>query len=143
MFIKQVSIFVENKSGKLYDVIRLLGENNIDISALSIADTSDYGILRLIVDKPKKAVDILRDNDIVVRIDDVIALSVANTPGGLIKALGLLEKEDVDVNYLYAFVGKSGNDASVMLKVSDLNKAEEIFKKNNVALIDANEVQSY
>ena len=98
MFIKQVSIFVENKSGKLYDVIRLLGENNIDISALSIADTSDYGILRLIVDKPKKAVDILRENDIVVRIDDVIALSVANTPGGLIKALSLLEKENIISN---------------------------------------------
>lgn len=143
MFIKQVSIFVENKSGKLYDVIRLLGENNIDISALSIADTSDYGILRLIVDKPKKAVDILRENDIVVRIDDVIALSVANTPGGLIKALSLLEKDGIDVNYLYAFVGKSGNDASVMLKVSDLAKAEEIFKANKVALINASEVQSF
>ena len=143
MFIKQVSIFVENKSGKLYDVIRLLGENNIDISALSIADTSDYGILRLIVDKPKKAVDILRENDIVVRIDDVIALSIANTPGGLIKALSLLEKGGIDVNYLYAFVGKSCNDASVMLKVSDLAKAEEIFKANKVALINASEIQSF
>ena len=73
----------------------------------------------------------------------MIALSVANTPGGLIKALSLLEKDGIDVNYLYAFVGKSGNDASVMLKVSDLAKAEEIFKANKVALINASEVQSF
>lgn len=141
MFIKQVSVFVENKSGKLYDVIRLLGDNNIDISALSIADTSDYGILRLIVDNPKKAVDILRENGLVVRIDDVIALSIANTPGGLTKALGLLGEAGIDVNYLYAFVGKNGNDASVMFKVSDPSKAEEMFEANNVTIIKASDVQ--
>ena len=138
MFIKQVSVFVENKSGKLYDVIRLLGDNNIDISALSIADTSDYGILRLIVDNPKKAVDILRENGLVVRIDDVIALSIANTPGGLTKALGLLGEAGIDVNYLYAFVGKN---ASVMFKVSDPSKAEEMFEANNVTVIKASDVQ--
>lgn len=142
MFIKQVSVFVENKPGKMYEIIGLLGKNNIDISALSIADTIDYGILRLIVDKPTKAVNILKENNLVVKIHDVIAITIDNQPGGLTKALSLLNDKGIDMNYLYAFAGSEKNTASVMLKVDDPVKAIEIFKANSIKMINGEDIQS-
>lgn len=141
MYIKQVSIFVENKSGKLYEIINLLGSNNIDISALSIADTSDYGILRLIVDNPNNAVNLLKENNYIVRLDDVIAITIDNQPGGLSYALNILAKEGIGISYLYAFVGNSDIAASVMLKVDDAEKAIKIFKEKGVKLINAEDIQ--
>ena len=117
MLLKQVSVFVENKSGKLFEILKLLGDNNIDISALSIADTTDYGILRLVLNKPKKAVEILKENNFIVKIHDVIAIRIDNKPGGLVSALDLLRSNNIEISYLYAFVASLGNSASVMLMV--------------------------
>jgi len=141
MFLKQVSIFVENKPGKLYEVIELLGKENIDISALSIADTSNFGVLRLIVNQPKKAEKILKENHIIVKVNDVIAITINNEPGGLVKALGLLKDNNIDMDYMYAFVASVKNSASVMLKVSDPEKAIVIFRENNIAMINAEDIQ--
>lgn len=141
MLLKQVSIFVENKSGKLFDVLKLLGDNKIDISALSIADTTDYGILRLIVNKPKYAASILKENNFIVKIHDVIAIRIDNKPGGLVNALELLRNNGIEISYLYAFVASLGNSASVMLKVDDLEKARKLFKDNGIEMLKAEDIQ--
>lgn len=141
MLLKQVSVFVENKSGKLFEILKLLGDNNIDISALSIADTTDYGILRLVLNKPNKAVEILKENNFIVKIHDVIAIRIDNKPGGLVSALDLLRSNNIEISYLYAFVASLGNSASVMLKVDELEKARELFKDNGIEMIKAEDIQ--
>ena len=135
MKVKQVSIFVENHKGALLDIISILGNNNIDIKALCIADTVDYGVLRLIVDKPNEALSLLKENRYVVKINDVIAIKISNEPGGLMDALKVLDEANLNVSYLYAFIGSYVNYASVMLKVEDEDKAIELFKKNNIKLL--------
>ena len=127
MIVKQISVFVENKSGNLSDILTVLGDNGIDISAMSLADTTDFGILRMIVSDTDKAVAILKDQGLAVKCTDVTALHMEHTPGGLSKILSILKKEDIDVEYLYAFVEKNENDARVIMKVSDSEKVEQLF----------------
>ena len=119
MLVKQISIFLENKSGRLAEVTKVLGENNIDISALSIADTTDFGILRLIVNNPDKAEKVLKDNEFTVSCTSVIAIAVEDTPGGLAKALSILEEESIGIEYMYAFVGKADDEALVIIRVEN------------------------
>ena len=107
MLIKQISIFLENKLGRLAKVTRILGENNIDICALSVADTTDFGILRLIVDRPDEAKQVLADNGFTVSINDVIAIEVEDKPGGLAKTLSVLDDKGISIEYMYAFGGNS------------------------------------
>ena len=127
MYVKQISVFVENRFGHLEEIIGLLGENGIDISALSLADTTDFGILRMIVSDTEKAVEILKAQRLAVKCTDVTALYMEHTPGGLSKILSVLKKENIDVEYLYAFVEESGTDARVVMKVSSPEKVEELF----------------
>jgi hypothetical protein len=123
MLVKQISIFLENKSGRLAEVTKTLGSNDIDISALSIADTTDFGILRLIVNKPEKAERVLKESGFTVSCTSVIAIAVEDKPGGLASALEILEKESIGIEYMYAFVGKTSTDALVILRVEDPEKA--------------------
>lgn len=127
MKVKQISVFVENKSGNLSDVTTLLGENGIDISAMSLADTTDFGIVRMIVSDTKKAVEILKEQGFAVKCTDVTALAVDDTPGGLAKVLEILKKEGIGIEYLYAFVGKRDKCAMVVMKISEPEKAEILF----------------
>lgn len=127
MTVKQISVFVENKSGNLADVTALLGENGIDISALSLADTTDFGIARMIVSDPDKAVKILKGQGMAVKCTDVTALAVDDVPGGLSEALKLLKQEKIEIEYMYAFVGKSNKGAMVVMRVSDPQRAQELF----------------
>lgn len=140
MLIKQISVFLENKSGRLAEVTRVLGLNNIDISALSIADTTDFGILRLIVNKPEEAVEILKENGFTVSCTNVIAISVPDKPGGLSLALNILDKENIGIEYMYAFVGKAENEALVILKVADTDKAIKVLKDKGVNVVPSNSV---
>lgn len=132
MFIKQISIFVENKPGRLSAVTNILKENNIDIRALSIADTRDFGILRLIVNDPQKACEALKDADCTVTLTDVMAVAVDDTPGGLAKIMELLYAGQISVEYMYAFISKTDKEAFVILRVEDNDTAEKIFAENNV-----------
>lgn len=126
MQVKQVSIFLENVSGRLAEVSRVLGRNNIDIRALSIADTSEFGILRLIVNDPDKASSVLKKEGFSVGTTDVIAICVDDTPGGLTDALDCLESNEVGIEYMYAFIGSSeDNRALVIIRVEDTEKAIE------------------
>jgi len=108
MKITQISVFIENKSGRLYEICDLLGRNNLNIRALSLADTSDFGILRLIMSDPEKAYRLLKENEFTVGKTDVIAVEVPDVPGGLASVLKVLSDNNVNVEYMYAFVEKAG-----------------------------------
>lgn len=140
MIIKQVSIFVENKTGSMAEVLDILGNNNIDLNALSIADTTDFGILRLIVSDPYKAEKILKENGMVVKLTDVIAVGIEDKPGSLSKILDILKNNAIEIDYMYAFIGKSNNGALVILKLSDPAKATELLKSNSIQVVYASEI---
>ena len=141
MLVKQVSVFLENKSGRLAEVSRVLGQENIDISALSIADTTEYGILRLIVNKPEEAVEALKNSGFSVGTTDVIAICVSDKPGGLAEALNHLEQNRIGIEYMYAFLGSNGlGKAIVILRVEDTSKAIEILKSTGVDIMPSSEI---
>lgn len=133
---KQLSVFVENKVGRLSAVLDTLKDNNIDISALSLADTSDYGILRLVVDKPDEAMAALKEEGIMVKCTQVLAAAMDDAPGGLAHLLKILTDANVGIEYMYAFIGKSEGKAWTVLRVDDTDVATEVFKKNGVSLHD-------
>lgn len=140
MFVKQISIFLENKSGRLSEVTKTLGENDIDISALSIADTTDFGILRLIVNDPEKAEKILKAEGFTVSATSVLAIGVQDKPGGLAKALDVLDREQIGIEYMYAFVSKSEDEALVILKVAEPEKAVDTLKANGISVLPSSQV---
>ena len=138
--IKQISVFVENKSGRLSDILNVIGKNGIDISALSIADTTDFGIVRMIVNDPDKAAEILKSNNLVVKVTDVIALAVADKPGGLSGEIEKLKNAGISIEYMYAFIGKSDKGALVIVRVENPEKALEVLKDENVTVVSPEEV---
>ena len=141
MVLKQVSVFLENKSGRLAEVAKVLGDNDVDISALSIADTTDFGILRLIVNKPDKAVRVLKESGFTVGTTDVIAITVEDQPGGLASALDTLDRAKVDIEYMYAFIGnKASGRAMVILRVEDPDTAIKTLKENIIDVMPSSEV---
>ena len=140
MFVEQISIFLENKSGRLAEVTKILGDNQIDISALSIADTTDFGILRLIVNNPEKAVHVLKEKGFTVSSTSVIAIGIQDRPGGLSKALEILDQAKIGIEYMYAFVGKAEDEAMVLLRVEDPTKAVETLRTNDVSVLSAKQV---
>jgi len=140
MLIKQISVFLENKSGRLAEVTKLFGENNIDISALSIADTADFGILRIIVNNPEFAEKVLKKNNYTVSCTNVIAIAVPDKPGGLSIALLVLQEAGIAIEYMYAFVGKKENEALVILRVENNDKAIDILSKNKIDVLPSQEV---
>ncbi len=135
MKIRQVSVFIENKSGRLSDVVGFLGKNNINIRALSLADTSDFGILRLIVNEPDKAYKLLREQDFTVGATDVIAVAVPDKPGGLASVLTLLKKHNVSVEYMYAYVEEPKESAVMIFRFEDTDETLEILKKEGVKIL--------
>ena len=138
--IKQISVFVENKSGRLSDILNVIGKNGIDISALSIADTTDFGIVRMIVNDPDKAAEILKSNNLVVKVTDVIALAVADKPGGLAGEIEKLKNAGISIEYMYAFIGKSDKGALVIVRVENPEKALEVLTDENVTVVSPEEV---
>ncbi len=138
MIIKQLSIFLENKSGRLTEVTEVLGQENINISALSIADTAEYGILRLIVNNPDKAVQALREKDFSVNLTDVIALIIPDEPGSLAKALKILSAAGISIEYMYAY--SFGDKASVIIRTEDLDKTIQTLQDQKMELLKASQV---
>ncbi len=137
--IKQISVFVDNKVGRLSEIADIMAANGIDIRALSIADTTDFGILRLIVNKPEHCCEVLRAEGITVSITSVTAVSIVDKPGQFAKVLDLLSKNNINVDYVYAFIGRS-DAASVILKTSDDAAASKILSENGTRLLTDDEV---
>lgn len=138
MIIKQLTVFLENKSGRLAELTKVLGDNDINISALSIADTSEYGLLRLIVSDGDKAVKLLKEEGFSVSLTNVICLSVAHKPGALYQAVKVLSDNSIDVEYMYAYV--AGDHAATIMKLSDCKKGIEVFKTQGLNLVKAEDV---
>jgi hypothetical protein len=139
--IKQISVFLKNDPGRLATVTRLLARADIDIRALTVAETADFGILRLIVNNPDKAYNILRDNKIAAVEHDVLGVEVDDKPGGLAEIAEILEREKVNIEYVYAFVTKSHEKAYVVLRLDDLEKGKKILEEKNVRLVTTEELE--
>ena len=136
MIIKQISVFVENKKGRLAAITDILAENDVDISALSLADTSDFGILRLIVDKPDVAQEALTKAGVTVKITDVIAVVMDDVPGGVAQALKVVSDNDISIEYMYACVGKTTGKALMVISTEDTNRAEKILCENGFGKVN-------
>ncbi|WP_028587099.1 ACT domain-containing protein [Desulfocurvus vexinensis] len=132
---EQISIFLENRAGRLSEVTRVLAESQINIRALSLADTSDFGILRLIVSDFEKAKQVLKDNGFTVGRTTVVAVEVPDQPGGLHNILGLLSGQGVNVEYMYAFVQQSGKNAVMIFRFDRTDQAIEILTKGGLKII--------
>jgi len=131
-FIIQVSVYLENKIGSLKKVSAILRDNNIDIRTLSLAESVDYGVLRMIVDKPEETVDLLAINNIQARTTEVIAVEVKDRPGGMDRILDVFLRHEINVEYLYATVEKKEDRAVIIFKVDNYKEALKILKANNV-----------
>jgi hypothetical protein len=135
MKIKQISIFLENRKGRLYDVCSLLGQKGVNIRALNVAETESFGILRIVADKTDVALDALKQADITARITDVVAVEVEDKPGGLANILKVLADEAVNIEYMYGFVEKSSDKALMVFRFDDVDKAAQILKKHNIKIV--------
>ena len=138
MIIKQLSVFLENKSGRLTEVTGALASAHINISAFSIADTSEFGVLRMIVNKPDEAVQALKKNGISVHITDVIGVVVPHEPGGLHRMLNILSAEGISIEYMYAFA--MGDRATVIIRTEALQETIAILQKHKMELLKASDI---
>jgi len=143
MIIKQISVFVENKLGKLAEIMNALHKNDINIRALSIADTKDFGILRLIVNDPEKAEAVLKESDYAVSITRVIAIVVEDRPGALAKAMNILTENGISVEYMYAFITRSENEAYVVIRVEDNQKAVDVLTGRGIRILKSEEAYNF
>ena len=140
MQLKQISVFLENKSGRMAEVGSTLAEENINIRALSIADTTDFGILRLIVSNPERAFSVLKQAGFTVSETEVIAVAVPDRPGGLARVLGILADGGVNLEYLYAFLGQQQQDALVVFRVDDIPLAHKVLNGAGIELLPSRQV---
>ena len=133
--IQQLSVFLENREGRLDEVLKVLADHDINIVALSLADTSDHGMLRMIVSDPNRGRAVLKENGITAMLTDVVALRVPHETGSLSKAMHQIVNSEVNVEYMYAFA--NGDDASAVLKCDDPEKVTEILRKNGFDVWEA------
>jgi len=138
--IKQISVFVENKKGRLAKITDVLGQAGIDLVALSIADTTNFGIMRCIVSDSDKALDVLKQNGFTANTTDVIVLEVVDKPGGLASVLRILDDADISVEYLYSFVRTPNKNALILFRVENIEKAIDVLGDGGVKLLDSQEV---
>ena len=130
MIVKQLSIFIENKAGSVGYITNLLGSNNINIRSLQIADSTDFGILRLIVDNGTKALELVKENGYTSKLTDVISVVVPDKPNGLNDLLKILTDNNVEISYLYVFIGKNNLGAEAILKTPDIEAVEALLLNN-------------
>jgi len=142
MNVEQISIFLENKSGRLAEVTSVLSDADINIRALYLADTADFGILRLIVNDTEKARQVLRDNGFTVEKTKVVAIEVPDRPGGLTSILNSIKDEGINVEYMYAFVEKSGENAIVIFRFDEIEKSIDILRKAGVKIMEGEELSA-
>lgn len=140
MKVEQISIFVENKSGRLAEVTDLLAKNGINIRALSLADTADFGIFRLIVSDPEKAMTVLKENRFTISKNEVVPVVVPDRPGGLAGILNVLQGNAINVEYMYAFVQKSEGNAVLIFRFDETERAIEALNKAGVKILSGEEI---
>ncbi len=140
MKVEQISVFLENKAGRLAEVTKVLGDSGVNIRALSLADTTDFGILRLIVDQYDKAREVLKQHGFTVGKTEVVAIEVPDRPGGLASVLRILSDSNINVEYMYAFVQHSGKNAVIIFRFDDLERAIQLLQQAGVRIYQGEEV---
>lgn len=140
MEIKQLSVFLENKQGSLYGVLNVLAENKLNIRALSLADTSDFAILRLVINDPDKGLKVLKENNFIVKMTTSIAVELNDSPGGLSSVLKILNENNIDLEYLYAFTYDPSEKAMLLIHTEDLEKTAKVLNDNGVKLVKSETV---
>jgi len=135
MKMKQISVFLENREGRLYDVCNILGENSISIRALTIAESADFGVLRMFVDKPDEALNKLKEAGFSASFSDVVIVEVEDNPGGLAKILKTLVTNKVNIEYMYAFVEKIKDKALLVFRFEDIDSAIRVLRDNNIGIL--------
>ncbi len=140
MAIWQISVFLENKPGELASITRVLSENHIDLRALTIAETSDYGILRLITDDTDRACGILLGAGFILSKNEVTAVTVPDEPGGLAKVLSVLADAGIDVRYMYSIFGKQQGSAHMIFRFDEPEKARAVLEEQGISFTDAAEL---
>jgi hypothetical protein len=135
MKINQISVFLENRKGRLADVCTLLGENGINIRALTVAETESFGVLRMVVDKSEDAVKLLKSNNFVTNLTHVVAIEVSDEPGGLAGILRIFAANDVNVEYMYGFVEKFSDKALLVFRFEDPEQAQRILADNKINVV--------
>lgn len=141
MKITQISVFLENRKGRLSDVCSLLGSNGVNIRALTIAETESFGVLRIVVDKSDSAIKLLRENQFVANFTDVVAIEVPDQPGGLASVLKVFADNNVNIEYMYGFVEKFSDKALLVMRFEDTDFAQQILAKHNVPVVTEKEIE--
>lgn len=142
MYVKQISVFMENRPGRLAEITKILSENGIDIRAINIADTTDFGILRMIVNDEVKAEKVLRENDMTANISEVIAISISDSVGAFGKVIGLLKDEEISIEYIYSFIGEKSTKAVIVIKTSDLETSTKVLSAAGVKVLTKEDVNN-
>ena len=142
MAVKQISVFIENKEGKIKKAINTLAEEDINIRALSIADTAKYGILRLIVSDNEKAIESLENDGFIVKENDVIIVAIPDKPNGLNSTLAIFEDKGINLEYLYAFVSSKTDEAIVVMRLENMDQAIEALEKSSAKLLTEEDIKN-
>ena len=137
MIVKQVSVFLENRAGRLAEVTSILADQKINIRALSLADTTDFGVLRLIVNDPDRCFAVLKKHSFVAQHTDVIAVEVMDKPGGLQQILDVFDESGINIEYMYAFVEKKSDNAIVIFRIDQPGRAIQVLEKNKITVLSA------
>jgi hypothetical protein len=140
MKITQISIFLENTQGRLYEVCALLGKSGVSIRALTIAESPEFGILRIVVDKPEDAVRALKEHGFVANITDIVAVEVDDRPGGLANILKIFYDNNINVEYMYGFVEKLKENALLVFRFDDPDRALEVLRKSGIRIVGKNDI---
>ena len=138
MEVRQISVFLENKPGKLARICRIIADAGINLKALNIAETSDYGVLRIITDKPEKTLEVLSAESLVCRITGVVAVKVPNVPGGLAEILDVIARKEISIGYMYSMLGSSTSGNAVL--VFQTKEDPEVFAKAGLCVLDGSEI---
>ncbi|MBR4448135.1 amino acid-binding protein [Methanobrevibacter sp.] len=141
MVVKQISIFVENKEGRIKKAIDTLAKENINIRALSIADTTKYGILRLIVSDNENAIEALEKDGFIVKENEVLLLTVPDRPNGLNSTLAVFDEKGINLEYLYAFVSSKTDEAIVVMRLENMEKAIEALEAKNIKILETEDIK--
>ncbi len=140
MKVKQIAVFLENKSGRMAEITSVLARNGINIRAMSLADTADFGILRLIVNDTDNAKQILKDNGFTVGMTEVLVIEVVDKPGGLASVLQTIKENDLNIEYMYAFTQKSGETGLIIFRFDEIDNAITALSKSGVRILSGEEV---
>ena len=139
--VKQISVFIENRHGSIKEVLKTLADNNINISALSVADTTEFGVARMIVRNPELAQKVLAEDGVIVRVCHITAIAVDDTPGALMKAFGILSDNNIAIEYMYAFGEKLNESSVIAIRTDNQELAAQALKSGGVTVLDHSDIE--